>query len=86
MPKLLSMAAFSLESIQIQIPVNLVWNSKRDMLAHYNKSNISLTTSLIEHNMKAIWSLRDTIKLTLRVMMLLNCSKLMKVYMKAGTM
>jgi hypothetical protein len=85
MPKLHSMEACSLELMIIQTPAKLVWSSKRDMSAHYNKSNISSTTSPTEINMKEILYLKVTMREMLQVTTLLNFLKSMVVSMKAGT-
>jgi hypothetical protein len=66
--------------------VNLEWSSRKDMLAHYNKSNISSTTLQTEVNMRTILYLKDTTKERLLVRLLLKSSKLKVRYMKAGTM
>jgi hypothetical protein len=64
----------------------LVWNSKKAMLVHYNKSNTSSTTSPTEINMRVTLYLKDTTKEMLRVMPLLKSLRLTNLYTKDGTM
>jgi len=86
MPTLHSMEASLLEWTITQIPVNLVWNSKKDMLDHCNKSSISSTTSLTEISMKITLYLKGIMREMLKVMLLLSYSKFKTVSVRDGIM
>jgi hypothetical protein len=66
--------------------VSLEWNSNQNMLAHSNKSNISSTTLLIEHNTQITLYLKDSMKLMLKVKRLQRSLRLLRVSMRVGTM
>jgi len=66
--------------------VRLEWNSKQNMLDLSNKSNISSTTLLIEHNTQITLYLKDTMTLMLKVNRLLRSLRLLRVSMRVGTM
>jgi len=78
------MVASSPELMITLTPAFSVWSSRKDMLAHCNKSNTSSTTSQIEINMRATLYLKDITKKMLRVKLLLNSSKLTRLFMKDG--
>jgi quinolinate synthase len=85
MPTSLLMAVYSPESMITLIHVSLVWNSKKAMLDHYNKSNTSSTILPTEINLRATLYLKDSMKEMLRVKLLPKSSRLDQKSMKDGT-
>lgn len=81
----LLMAVYSPESMITLIHVSLVWNSKKAMLDHYNKSNTSSTILPTEINLRATLYLKDSMKEMLRVKLLPKSSRLDQKSMKDGT-
>jgi hypothetical protein len=61
------MEVYSPELTRIVKFVRSEWNSKQNMLAPSNKSNISSTTLLTDHNMQTTLYSKDTMMLMLKV-------------------